>query len=220
MNNEKPIKSLYIIIDGIDGCGKTTQCSLLNNYFMKDRRYDHILTLREPTNGEYGSMFRNILEKSIYTKQIAEKCLEYLFKDRIYNIENYVIPFLSTPSGKSTHVIIQRRGKYSTVAYEGSKWINYTSIILMHEKNEIMQKAIPDFVFIIDVEIKKALKRMEKNGKKSIFKDKELLEKICKHFRNMPEYFSNEKILVLDGNNNIESVNKEIVEHIERYINS
>ena len=45
--------SFFIVVDGIDGSGKSEIVKLLHNYlFSKDKKY-RILTTREPTHGAF-----------------------------------------------------------------------------------------------------------------------------------------------------------------------
>ena len=55
MTNKK--KGILVVIDGIDGCGKTTQCKRLHEYFGEKS----IITT-EPTNGIIGTILRSILK--------------------------------------------------------------------------------------------------------------------------------------------------------------
>ena len=54
---------MFIVIDGIDGSGKSEIVKMLHNYlFSKNKKY-RILTTREPTNGIYGNKIREMLRK-------------------------------------------------------------------------------------------------------------------------------------------------------------
>ena len=58
-------KGIFIVVDGIDGSGKSEIVKMLHNYlFSKSKKYG-ILTTREPTNGIYGKQIRQML-KSLF----------------------------------------------------------------------------------------------------------------------------------------------------------
>ena len=53
------MKGIFITFEGIDGCGKSTQCELLKDY-LKDNGKDFIF-VREPGGTEIGERIREIL---------------------------------------------------------------------------------------------------------------------------------------------------------------
>ena len=54
-------KGLFIVVDGIDGSGKSEIVKKLHNHlFSKSKKY-RILTTREPTSGIYGKRIREML---------------------------------------------------------------------------------------------------------------------------------------------------------------
>ena len=87
------VKGVFIVLDGMDGSGKSEMVKLLHNYlFSKSKKY-RILTTREPTNGVYGKAIRNILASEEDPKLNAEKMLELFIKDREYHLKNTISPF-------------------------------------------------------------------------------------------------------------------------------
>ena len=58
---ENANKGLFITFEGADGCGKTTQINLLNEY-LKNKNFETILTL-EPGGSDIGKNLRQILLK-------------------------------------------------------------------------------------------------------------------------------------------------------------
>ena len=88
------VKGVFIVLDGMDGSGKSEMVKLLHNYlFSKNKKY-RILTTREPTNGIYGKEIRKILAKEKDPKLNAEKLLELFIKDREEHVNRVIIPFL------------------------------------------------------------------------------------------------------------------------------
>ena len=69
------VKSIFIVLDGMDGSGKSEMVKLLHNYlFSKSKEY-RILTTREPTNGIYGKKIRDILVSEDDPHKSAKKLL-------------------------------------------------------------------------------------------------------------------------------------------------
>jgi len=196
----------WIVFDGIDGCGKTTMLNMAHEYLLtKDKRYTHILTTREPTYGQYGSKARMILKEDDDPLKNADKCLELFVKDRYENFMK-IAPLIDLG-----WIVLQDRGKYSTLAYQGSQGISITKIINAHQylnKN-------PDLVLILDIPSSVSLKRgkgMEK------FESNDFLEKVRIFFLNMDVYFKDENIKIIDANRKIEDVFEDVKNEIDKVI--
>ena len=85
---------IFIVLDGMDGSGKSELVKLLHNYlFSKNKKY-RILTTREPTNGTHGNEIREILANEKDPKQNADKLLDLFIKDREDHLKNIIMPFL------------------------------------------------------------------------------------------------------------------------------
>ena len=77
-------KGLFITVEGIDGCGKTTQLNLISEY-LKDKGYEVVFT-REPGCRGLGENIRNILLN--YDGDVSDRCEAFLFlADRAQNID-------------------------------------------------------------------------------------------------------------------------------------
>ena len=50
----------FIVLEGLDGCGKGEQIKRLHNFFFDKSRKYIILTTREPTYGKYGIEIRKL----------------------------------------------------------------------------------------------------------------------------------------------------------------
>ena len=135
----------FVVIEGIDGCGKGTQANLLMGR-LKELGREVVLT-REPTKGAVGKLIRDHLSNPF----LDDKSLALLFAaDRIEHIEKEVIPNLE--QGK---IVISDRYAYSSIAYQGQTldpdWV--ASI------NDHALK--PDAVVLIDLDPAIARKRIE-----------------------------------------------------------
>ena len=101
----------FIVIEGIDGCGKGTQAKLLFDH-LKDLGKEVLLTA-EPTKGPLGKMIREHLSDPF----LDDESLALLFAaDRIEHLEKEVRPALE--AGK---IVISDRYVYSSVAYQGQR---------------------------------------------------------------------------------------------------
>jgi len=87
------VKGIFIVLDGLDGSGKSEMVKLLHNYLYSKNKKNRILTTREPTNGTYGKQVRSILAKEKDPHLNSEKMLDLLIKDREEHLNNTIIPF-------------------------------------------------------------------------------------------------------------------------------
>ncbi len=141
---------MFIVFEGIDGCGKTSQANMLNDY-LNNRGVDSVLT-REPGSCKLSQKIRDILlDKDNNIDDVTELLL--FSAARSINTKTNIAPILS--SGKT---IICDRFIYSTCAYQGAGRCIDSSIIKYI--NELSTMGIkPDLVFYIDTPLEECKKR-------------------------------------------------------------
>ena len=85
-------KGLFITFEGGDGCGKTTQIKLLDEY-LRAKGYKTLLT-REPGAKGLGEKIREILLN--YDGEVSPRCESFLFlADRAQNVDCIIRPALA-----------------------------------------------------------------------------------------------------------------------------
>ena len=151
--------SKFIVIEGLDGSGKSTVTKLLAERFAA-----HDLPCYrtfEPTNGTVGSLIRSILSGK--QERLTNAGMALLFAaDRIEHIHNEIAPYLMH------NYIVCDRYYYSNMAYQS---FDDESIKLVVQYNkEAMKLCKPDITFFINVTPEECMKRIEKRGgNKSIY---------------------------------------------------
>ena len=81
-------RGFFIVFEGLDGSGKTTQTLLLKEFLVK-KGFDAIL-LREPTEGHWGGKIKELLSKG--RKGISpQEELNLFIKDRKENINKNIL---------------------------------------------------------------------------------------------------------------------------------
>jgi dTMP kinase len=100
-----------IDFEGIDGSGKTTQAEMSLNHLSS--LGIPVKLFREPTNGKYGIVIRDILSGRVLKKS-PEEVLDLFIKDREENVTMNIQPAL-----KNKEVVLLDRYYYSTMAYQG-----------------------------------------------------------------------------------------------------
>ena len=199
---------LFITFEGADGCGKTTQINLLNEYLI-DKNYKTVVTL-EPGGSEIGKNLRQIL---LHHKGfVANRAELFLYlADRAQHIEEIVLKNVN--DGK---IVLCDRCIDSTVAYQG--YARGGDIEKINFLNEIATNGVkPDITFVLDVESEVAQKRL--TGEKDRL-EKEGLEfhrKVRFGYLELAKKYP-ERIKVINANQAIEDVFIEVKKYIEKLL--
>ena len=193
------MKGKFIVFEGIDGAGLTTQAELLEKY-LRNKKHEVVLT-KEPTNNLIGGIIRAALKKEWITSNTT---LQLLFSaDRAHHLEKEIIPALD--DGK---IVISDRYFLSTIAY-GMIEVEKEWLKALNSKF-----LLPDLIFIIDVPVEVSIERIKASRfGLELFEEKKKLERVRKNFLELSKEYKN--CFVIDGNKSIEEVHKEIVKIVE-----
>lgn len=143
-------QGLFIVLEGIDGTGKSTQTQSLAGWFREQGR--EVVCSREPTDGPWG---RQIRATAATGRLSPEDELELFLRDRKQHVEELISPALS--AGK---VVILDRYYFSTMAYQGCRGFDPAEI---RRRNEAFAPK-PDLLFILDLDVDIALSRIGGRG--------------------------------------------------------
>jgi len=198
-------KGVLIVLDGIDGTGKTTQAKRLLAALQK-KEADAVY-FREPSDSQWGLAIKR---KAIIADSLSpEEELDLFQKDRRENVEKNLKPAL-----KEKKVIVLDRYYFSTIAYQGARGIDPEKI---RRKNESFAVK-PDLVFILDIVPQKGLDRIAISREKmeSHFEREDYLVKVREIFRR----FVGENIHHIDASRPEEDIAKDIEKIVFAYLKS
>ena len=143
-------QGLFIVIEGIDGTGKSTQSKRLAEWFRSRGR--EVVLSREPTDGPWGKKLR---ESATTGRLSAEEELEFFLNDRREHVEMSIKPALA--EGK---VVILDRYYFSTMAYQGARGFDPAEI---RRRNEAFAPQ-PDLLLILELSVESAHGRIGARG--------------------------------------------------------
>jgi len=174
-------KGIFICIEGLDGCGKTTQAKLLAK---KLRKSHNAFYTAEPSRGEIGTFIRKCC---LYGEKRLSTVVEALLfaADRVEHVESEVLPALY-----EGRLVISDRYVYSSLAYQGAAGL---SLDWIEKVNEHALK--PDLAIFIDAELKTVMNRLK--SKKSVMENMETLKKVRDVYM---KFVAKGELVRLDGN--------------------
>jgi len=184
-------KGIFIVIEGLDGSGKTTQAGLLAKKLSK--KYNVLLTA-EPSRGKIGTFIR---QGCLYEeKRLPTEAEALLFAaDRIEHMQKEVKPALD--EGK---LVICDRYIFSSLAYQGSAGLSLDWI------ETINARALqPDFSVFIDVDPECVLERLKR--KKSVMETIETQRKVREVYL---KFVEKSELIRVDGDKPKEAVADEL----------
>ncbi|MCX7974922.1 MAG: dTMP kinase [Candidatus Aminicenantes bacterium] len=166
-------RGLLIVIEGIDGSGKTTQARFLARKLKKLGL--SVITLREPTRSRWGRKIRAMARSKISLDPQEE--LELFLRDREDNVKRHILPALNQKK-----IVILDRYYFSTMAYQGARGIDP---LYIRKINEAFAPK-PDAVFILHLSASEGLSRISHRRKKDIlFEQERYLEKVAEIFQSL-----------------------------------
>ncbi len=180
-------KGVFIVIEGLDGSGKTTQAVLLTNRLSESH---NAVYTAEPSLGKTGTFIR---EHCLYgEKRLPTEAEALLFAaDRVEHMQNEILPALE--EGK---LVICDRYVYSSLAYQGSAGLSLDWI------KTINARALqPDFAVFIDVPPERVLERLQR--KKSVMETLETQRKVREVYL---KFVEKGELIRVDGDNLKEAV--------------
>ena len=199
-------KGLFITFEGGDGCGKTTQIKLLDEYLRK-KGYKTLLT-REPGSIGLGEKVREILLN--YDGEVSSVCESFLFlADRAQNVDCIIKPALEEGA-----IVICDRHTDSSVAYQGyGRGLDIERINML---NNIATSGLkPDLTIVLDVDVETSQARVGSEKDRMESAGIEFFERVRKGYLEIAKQ-EPERVKVVDAKQTIEDIHNQILELVGR----
>ena len=201
------IVSKFITFEGIDGCGKTTQIKLLEQWFLRNNL--NFCFMREPGGAGVGEKIRSILKEENVSDGITNLAL--IVAARRDNIQNIIKPNLAKKKFVVSDRFIDSTLVYQTILDKISK----ERILQLHELLDIY--ILPDITFFLDVEPLIAKQRISATKHSDYSKNDdlaiELRQKLRQGFLNLAAEYP-KRIKIIDANNSPEKIHNQIVQYL------
>ncbi|XLQ12262.1 MAG: dTMP kinase [cyanobacterium endosymbiont of Epithemia adnata isolate EadnSB Bon19] len=208
------MKSLFIVLEGIDKAGKSTQAELLKNYFLAHQQQAVISS--EPTDGPIGRLIREAMQSKIIAikqKESFDEQMAYLFTaDRHYHLFNDINGVYKLINKDHTHVVATRY-YFSSLAYNCNTQKKFTFVATLNQ-----EFPDPDVVFYIDIPLKIALSRLSNSSTKEIYETAKKLREVRHNYENIFKTYEG-KIFKVDGTESIEAIHKKILTYLQETFN-
>lgn len=197
------MSGLFITLEGVDGCGKTTQARLLAEWLVAQvPQPAGVLLTRQPGGTAIGEQLRElVLSPQNHITPEAELFL-YL-ADRAVHVAEVVVPALDRGC-----VVVCERYTDSTLAYQG--YGRGLDLKLLRHLNEMATEGVtPDLTLVLNIPAAEVrldasrLDRLESAGG-------DFRERVADGFRALARG-EPERVKILDGMQSIQAVHEQII---------
>lgn len=209
----------FIVFEGIDGSGTSTQSELLRTTLTKGGIKCH--TTCEPSNGPIGNMIRQIfkgrlqvstgINPNIKGGSLFDEQMAYLFAadrhDHLYNTTDGISKLLS----EGTHVI-STRYYFSSYAYHCLHQADFDLVKSLNSRFPA-----PDIVIYLDNPTDTSINRLNERVFKETYETKEKLTLAKNNYEKAFNEYTG-KLLRIDATLDIESIHKKILAEVSKVI--
>lgn len=189
-------KGFFVVLDGIDGCGKTVHSKMLCEQ-LRVLDYDVAYTT-EPSKSPIGQF---IAQKFLRETKVAPQIEALLFAaDRFHHLTSEIIPMLD-----ANKIVVSDRYVYSSLAYQGAQglapdWIKQINCFAIR----------PDLALYLDVLAETGLARKRS---RSTLENLDLEKKVREIYLDLVK---SGELVKIDSYRNRDVVRKEIMEIVLR----
>ena len=216
------MKKLFIVIEGIDCSGKSTQAELLKQYFITQKQ--QVVISPEPSNGIIGNIIRQALKQRIifsralkdtasHNRALFDEQMAYLFAadrhDHLYNDIDGVFKLI-----EDNYHVISTRYYFSSLAYNCDTVEKFNFIKKLNDRFPN-----PDLTIYLDLPIEASLIRLQERSLQEVYETKSKLIRVRQQYQKIFAEYDG-KAIVLDATQDREYIHRLIVERVEAIVTS
>lgn len=201
-----PKRGLFVVLEGIDGSGTTTQVKLVSESLS--RRNYSVHCTREPSDGPIGRLIRCVLSGQIELDRGDDTMALLFAADRMDHLKREVQPALDRGL-----IVLCDRYYYSSMAYQSSD-----------ERSEMFTRTVngkarpPDLTIVLEVGLEEAQRRLNSRARKDYTEAIQIQKKVHAWYNGIRNKFTH-LILTLDGAAEPIGISSQICLAIERTLN-
>lgn len=196
----------FIVLDGPDGCGKTTQTKLLVDW-LKEQGVA-VETFREPGGTAIGEKIRQILLNPNHIAMSTSAEVMLYMAARVQLWQEKIAPAL-----QQRKCVILDRWLSSTCAYQGHAG-RFGIQRIIKIATDCLGKPWPDLTIILDVDLETASARLNRDLDRMERKGDGYHQKVREGFLKLAQEQKN--FFVIDATQDIDAVHKKIIETVEK----
>jgi dTMP kinase len=187
---------VFVVLEGIDGAGSTTQCARYAGHLRAARRLVHVT--REPSTGPVGSLIRLILSRRIAlpSSRQAEAMALLFAADRLDHVASEIEPHL-----RDGYVVISDRYDLSSLTYQSISAVAgdaATSVEWIRALNRHARR--PDVTVVLDVSPEVAAQRRRaRGGAVELFEEAELQRRLAEAYRGAEAFVPGDRVIHVNG---------------------
>ncbi|MBE6509467.1 MAG: dTMP kinase [Methanobrevibacter sp.] len=184
---------MYIVFEGIDGSGKSTQIQLLKEWL--EANGFEVETLVEPTDSEVGKLIRKMLQNPDAMEDDFQKVLALLFAaDRMLIMDKLE---------DDSKVFISDRSFISSLVYQNpTEWVE---VLNRYAKR-------PDLLILLDLDVEKSVAR---TSGEDTFENVEFLTGVKDNYLKLAKNYPH---AIIDANNGVNKVSSDIKKAVAPYL--
>jgi dTMP kinase len=200
---------VFVVFEGIDGSGTTTQADLYARHLRQKKRLVHVT--REPSGGPVGSLLRLVLTRRVNVPSGSHAAtMALLFAaDRLDHLEAEVLPLL-----REGYVVVSDRYDLSSILYQAvtagvepspdSDVVAWIRTLNRHARR-------PDVTVVVDVppEVAEA-RRRARGGSVELFEDLDVQARLARAYLKAEDVVPGDRVLHVDGTASVEGVHAAI----------
>jgi len=199
----------FIVIDGPDGCGKSTHTRLLSRWLQDQGRAT--VSFRDPGDTEIGEKIREILLDPRNSQMNTRTELLLYIAARAQLWKEKIAPALDSNS-----CVVLDRWLSSTCAYQGyAGGFGIEKIEKLAES--CLERVWPDLTIICDLDIEAASGRLKNSPDRMERKGRDYHIKVREGFLKLAS--GRADFIVIQSADDIETVHRKIVEAVKKHFN-